>query len=383
MKLFQKLLLVVFISLILVPPAQIVFSNSDKYFSRSYDVRYKSLKKLYFSSQYMIKKNPGIITDEVLEAYASGAFIRGTDPILLVHDQPPLGRYLVGLSIIVFNNENTFSILFFAFSLFGIFLIAKEVLKNTLYSLLPVVIFANEPLMHQKIVITPLLELTHLPFIVFSIYFFLRMIKNKAFHRSFYAWAILTSLSLGFVISIRFFVLGGAILLSFILFFIIKKRFMDMFSFFLTLPLALFVLWFSYIKTVIDFHSVIKPFSVQKYIYVYQSSKFMLPFTVWDLLMFNRWHTWWADRKISSDPNWVVLWPISTILSFILIVLGVIRKTRINDPELVVLLWTICYGVMLSTGAVSTRYFLPWVPALYILAFSCLFRLKLIKKIFS
>lgn len=199
----------------------------------------------------------------------------------------------------------------------------------------------------------------------------------------FYSWAVLVSLTLGCVISIRFFVLGGALLLSFLLFFAIKRRYKEALYFCLTLPLALVVLAISYTRTIQESHSVIKPFSVQKYIYTYQSSKFIKLGTVWDLLLFNRWHTWWGSRSISSDSNWIIIWPISAVLTIVLGIAGILKKVRISDAELVVLLWVCCYLLMLSAGYSSTRYFLPLVPFLYILALSLLFRITMIKKVFT
>lgn len=374
----KKIIVSILLVFILWQPLLLIAKNQDQFFKRDYHVRYAALKKLYYSSQYVVKKNPAIIPDEAIEAFAAGVFLKGLDPILIVHDHPPLGKYILALSIILFDNESAIIIFLFAATLLGLYLVGYEVTKNKVYSLLPLVLLTNEPLMITRLVYTPNPETVQLPFTIFAIYFFIQMVKGKDVYR----WAILTSLSLGCVISIRFFILGSVLLLSQLAFLILKKRFHMLFQFMLTLPLALVVLFLSYTRTVMLSGNIIKPFSTQKYILAYHSSKFTQMFTVWDLLMFNRWHTWWGTKSITSDPNWLITWPISAVLSMVLMVGGILRRIKINDPEWILLLWVLCYGITLSTGYSSVRYFLPWIPFFYILAFSLLYRIKLVRNFF-
>ena len=117
---------------------------------------------------------------------------------------------------------------------------------------------------------------------------------------------------------------------------------------------------------------------IQKYIFEYHRSAFILPFSFWDLLLFNRWHTWWGTRAIANDINWTAFWPITTLLTATSVVFWLGKKIPFNKGEIVLTAWVICYSAMLSLGYTSTRYFLPLVPFLYILATS--FVVKLIKR---
>ncbi len=371
---------IIFLSLVLFRPVYYIGSHQDLYFSSTYSARYDSLKKLYYSSQYVVRKNPVIIPDETTEAFAAGAFLHGMNPINIIHDHPPLGKYILSASIYLFNNENTIIIFFFACSIVGIYLIMKSITGNNLYSLVPVAIFVNEPLMFSKIVYTPIPEIIQLPFILFTVYFFLQMVKNKT---NTYLWAVLTSIFLGGVISTRFFALGAVLLFSQILFLIYKKSYRKLLKYLLVLPLSCFVLLASYAKTIEESNSLIKPLAVQKYILTYHSSKFTKIFSVWDLLLFNRWHTWWGEQKITTDVNWIILWPISFILSVTIIILSAFRKIKILPQEEVILFWIVLYLCMLSVGYTSVRYFLPLIPFLYVLALSLLYRVQIVRRIFS
>src|SRR3989344_538114 len=169
----------VFFILIFIRPANIIFENLDYFFTKGYSAQYESLKKVYYNSQYVKKENPGIIPDETFESFVGGAFIRGTNPILIVHEHPPLGRYIIGLSTIFFDNARTLILPCLFASILGIFLIAKIALKKTIFALMPLGIFVNEPLFMSKLDIAPLLEPIQLPFIVFSLYCFMQGIKSK------------------------------------------------------------------------------------------------------------------------------------------------------------------------------------------------------------
>ena len=373
-------LYLILLFLVLYRPVSHIASHHETYFLRTYNTRYEALKKLYYSSQYVVRKNPVIIPDETIEAFAAGAFLRGMNPIHIIHDHPPLGKYILSFSILLFNNENTIIIFFFFISLVGTFLIMKSIINNNLYALLPCVIFVNEPLMFSKIVYTPIPEIIQLPFILFTVYFFLQMIKSK---KNTYLWAVLTSIFLGGVISTRFFALGTVLLLSQVLFLVYKKNYRILWKYFLTLPLSCVVLLLSYAKTIEESSSLMKPFAVQKYILSYHSSKFIKMFTVWDLLFFNRWHTWWGEQKVISDVNWIILWPISSVLSLSIVVLSAFKKIKILPQEEVILFWVILYLCMLSIGYASVRYFLPLIPFLYVLALCLLYRLQIVRRIFS
>lgn len=374
----MKLLYFFLVVVIFIRPGLGIYKQRESFFRDGYKQSFESFSKLYYSSQYVKKENPNIIPDGILESFAGGIFLKGLNPILIVHDQPPLGRYLTALSIFLFDNPSTILIPLMLASIAGIFLLGKAVLGHTLAALVPVLIFVNEPLFLSKLDYGPLLEPIQLPFIIFALYFFIKGINKK---NGYLSWFILTSLMLGFVISIRFFVLGAGLVLAMLLFFLWQRAFNKKLAIFLlTLPLSLIVLILSYIRTLQSGYSVFQIFGIQKYILFYQKSKFILPFSFWDLFLFNRWHTWWGDRSIISDSQWVVLWPISFFLIVAFLIFVFKKQMLLNSAEKILFLWVGVICLMLSTGYTSTRYFLPLVPFLYILATSFVIKVLRLKK---
>lgn len=370
-----------FLFLVFIRPVDAIVKNANSFFSQGYWDSYEYLKKTYYSSQYVNKNKPNIMPDQAFEAFLGGAFAKGENPIMFVHEHPPLGRYILGFSIILFKNSTTILLPLMFFSLLGIFLISKLIIQNIFLSLIPMAIFVNEPLFISKFEIAPLIEPIQLTFIIFSLYFFIKGTTEKKYARYF----ILSSLMLGFVISIRFFILGAALSFAMILYFLLKKKFDKRFVIFLlSLPLSLVVLVASYTKTIQEGYSIFQIFGVQKYIFFYHKSKLSSFFSFWDLIMLNRWHTWWGDKRIITDSQWISTWPISMILTSLHAFLFLIKKIKLTEAEKIVLLWIFSYSALLSIGYSTTRYFLPLTPFLYIMSVSLslkIYRMIIKKKI--
>lgn len=367
----KQVLFLLALLLVFLYPAITLYRQRNVFLGKGYAENYKALKNLYYSSQYVKKDHPSIIPDEALESFAGGIFLEGLNPILIVHDQPPLGRYMIALSIFLFDNASTIIVPLLCFSVLGIYLLSYKVLGNIFAALIPVGIFSNEPLFINKLYYNPLLEPIQLPFVIFCIYFFLIGLEKKKP----LLWFALSSVMLGFVISIRFFILGLALLLAMLAIFFVEKLTKKMLYFLFTLPLSLIVLICSYTKTLQANYSVLQIFGIQKYILFYQKSKFILPFTFWDLLLFNRWHTWWGNNAITSDPQWILVWPLASIITIAYLVLFLIRKISLSNAEKVLFSWVIFLSCMLSVGYTSTRYFLPLLPFLYILSVSFILKI--------
>lgn len=369
----KNLLFLLLLITLIIQPLFLIFKNQSNYFSGGYASRYEMLKEKYYSSQYATKEYTEILTDEYLESFAGGKLLEGINPILIHHDQPPLGRYIIALSIWLFDNEKTIPILLLITSALGIYLVALQVIKNKFLALIPFGIFINQLMFLNKFTFIPLLEPIQFPFIIFALYTFVRGLQKKKY----VPWFLITALLIGCVISIRYFVLGGALILALVFYLLIEKKIKQSIVFVASLFLSLFVLLVSYFQTFQAGYSLIKVLGIQKYIFVYHKSAFAQPFSFWDLLFFNRWHTWWGDYAILSDAEWSILWPISALIILFFVGFSLWKNIILSAGELVLLFWISMYAMMLSFGYTSTRYFLPLVPFLYILATS--FSIKLIR----
>jgi len=120
-KLLRKLIFIILLGVIFFNVSSTVFSLRTKYFSTDYWQNFPALEKVFLSSQYVNKHATGFIPDEIAFSYAGGKLIKGTSPVLVVPDAPPLGKYIIGLSTILFNNDRTFILVSAILSLIFLF----------------------------------------------------------------------------------------------------------------------------------------------------------------------------------------------------------------------------------------------------------------------
>src|SRR5258708_23471717 len=135
-KRFKVFLVIVLLSAITYNVSIVVIANKQKYFSFDFWQRFPILRQTYLDSQYVNKHPKGWIPDEAVNAYAGGAYIQGVSPILIAPDTPPLGRYLIGLSAIIFNNENIIILFFACGSLIMLYLLGMQIFHNVVISLI-------------------------------------------------------------------------------------------------------------------------------------------------------------------------------------------------------------------------------------------------------
>lgn len=348
MKKNKIILAVFFICIPIFSLGKIVFDPRQHYFERYYtEETYKQLEKLYNGSQYRLKNPTSIIADEIVFRYASGAYIRGVDPILVNSEITPLGKYIVGLSYLWFQTESVVMLISTFLSLFALWLLGRQILGNV-FALLPVALFSLEPLFRNQLFITPLMDIIQLPFILLSLYAFIR---KKFF------WS---AVFLGFTAATKSVVPAILLIFTFVIF---SLRSTKSIRFVFWLPVSFFILLLSYLRTFLNGYNFWDFLGFQKWILFYQQSKLIFPLSFWKLMFFNQWQTWWGDMAILKAEDWRLTWPVLVTVPFILI----LRK-KMPDPLFLLVGWVLVYEIFLSFGVIVTRFLLPLLPILYILS---------------
>jgi hypothetical protein len=356
---FSVLLVIIFFNV-----GGIVWKHKDKYFSSNYWQTFPALEKVYLNSQYVNKDPKGWVPDEAVFSYSGGKLILGTNPILIIPDAPPLGKYMIGLSTILFNNDSTFTLLSALFSLFLLYLLSLQVFSNKILALVPSLFLSFEPIFKNQLIYTPLLDLFQLVFILSSFYFFNKGLGSKRI----LIYFALASLFLGFFIATKFFITGFVVIASFIMVLIYNKDRKRAIKMILTLPISLFVLLSSYLRVFAFGYQINKFLGIQKWVYLYHQSYLILPLSVWPLLFLNKWYVWFGDDPVIQDGQWSISWPIITGITIITCVLYVFKKIPKNKNLEVLIAWFVAYMVFLSIGQVFSRYFVILIPFLYIIS---------------
>lgn len=306
-------------------------------------------EKRYYESQWVVPNSSNTIGDDGLYAYAGYKYVfDGLNPILNSPEVPFLGKYLIGLTILIFNNQNIFGLLTGILALAVFYFFNLNIFKNKTVAFLPVFVFSFDMLFWEQLQAN-YLDLLYLSFLFLSLTFALK--RNY----------ILASIFLGCFAATKFpptsILLGIAMLVYVILCNSkdIKKL------------LISFILWPSvYVITYLQFffqgNNFIDFLKVQNYFINYYATgaKSQNPFMAIEMLMLGRWSTWWAG--VMRVGEWHILWPISFVLS-----LGVVRYIKIlrNDPMLMMLIWVGVYCAFLTLTPVAPRYLLLLIPFLY------------------
>lgn len=374
MKVFKTLLgpilILLCIVIILGNVINVLGIQQGKYLSSNYWKNFPELERTYRSSQYVNKHPTGWIPDETVNAYAGGAYIRGVSPILIAPDTPPLGRYLIGISALLFNNENVITLVSTCGSLLVMYLIGMQIFKRHLLALLPPTFLSFEPLFLNQLIYTPLLDTIQLFFLLLGFYFFN---LSLLLQRKKIIYFILANIFLGCFIATKFYITGITVVAAWIITLLILRKPNDLLLYLITLPTAGFVLLASYIRVLFDHYSLLKFLGIQKYVFLYHKSQLIYPFSIWALLLFNKWYVWFGNNPVISDAQWRITWPLLTIGTCLTGVLLTINKIKVSLPVIPLLFWVISYLLFFSVGQVASRYFVILLPVMYIIVIYTLF----------
>lgn len=354
-------LLIIFIIVNISIP---IFKTINKYTSRDIWQRYPALKFAYEDSQYANKHPKGWISDEPVNTYAGAAYVKGVSPILIAADTPPLGRYLIGLSSLVFNNENIITLISGIGALIFMYLVGTQIYNSRLMALIPPALLSIEPLFKNQFVYTPLLDIMQLMFLLSFFYFFnIGLCRKKHYLRFF----IICNFLIGCFISTKFFMSGITLIAAAIVVLLYNFDKKKIAFYILTLPIAVIVLLGSYSRVLFDNPNIIKFVGIQKWVYMYHKSQLIYPFSVWPLIFFNKWYVWWGNKRVISEEQWMITWPIITTASLFTSFYYFLRKTPKKKEIEILFVWVIFYLMFSSIGQITARYLVILLPVMYLI----------------
>lgn len=355
----KKIVTTLLLIFLCVRVGSLLYQHKDKYIP-NYWTRYETLKSVYGESQYSMKEWKFWLPDETVYAYAGGAYIKGANPILVESTQPPLGKYLIGLSIAVTQNENTIVAQFFCFLLGGIFILIQLMTGNSSVAFIGVLIASYERLFVDQLLYTPLLDIFHITFILYVI-----ITASYAMKKSKPGFLLLSFILLAASMMTKVWVMGFVYTVAISFYVLIKK---PKYSIYIGVGGLLIVAstLLVYSRLIIGGYSIIEILKVQKWLYWYHNSKINRFFTIWPLIFMNKWYVWWGEVPVITDSNWSFSWPIvigSGMAASLYEVWSIVKKT--NPAVQISAFSIIAYAVFISLGQASARYLLPFLPICY------------------
>lgn len=375
----SKILFVLF-SAILLNFTLGVYFHRDQYLTK-YNPKYWHDR--YLQSQWVTPDSKEPIGDDGLYAYAGWQYIHGADPSLLNPEMPPLGKYIIGATIIFFGNQNIQALLFGIAVLILIYHLARLFLSRTL-SIFAVYLFSLEPIFSEQLSIS-LLDLQELFFLLASLSFFLTFLKSKKRITLFFSLIFL-----GAMMAVKFFVVALLLGVTYFLALIVLREKKAILNLFFLAPTTLLVYFFSYVGYFLNGHDLKEFLAFQKWILVFykNSLAFAFPGGPFWMMLFNRWESWFGglwyrDHIIISAPGWQITWPIMLLLSFgffiQLLKKANFQKGILNQCRFTSMLWITVYFIFLSLTPIFPRYLLLAVPIMYISSLDFLFNLGFLK----
>src|SRR3990167_8189705 len=132
MRFFAKLLVLIILSHL----ALVLFTNRAVFFSKFDEVYWKDK---YEHSQWKLPLSVRTLGDDGLYLYEGFRLIHGGDPTLLNAEVPPLGKYLIGLSILLFGNGHWYGFIVNASVIFLVYLLTKNMFVTALVATDPLI----------------------------------------------------------------------------------------------------------------------------------------------------------------------------------------------------------------------------------------------------
>lgn len=320
--------------MILVPP-----KNLEKYDGVA------AFQKYQDSAYTRGDKSPTLLSDSEVYALKGYLFIdKKLDMLNFEPGHPPFGSYLIGLSNKFFGNPLYANLIVGAiFTLLLFYLVTF--FTSSIPSAFITLAFISSPLIFSQFKDT-LLDIYQLTLALGAISLF-RSKKHLP----------LMQLLVGLMLATKFF-LSGIILPMALTLAIVStgdfKLFKKYIFSLLFLPLG-FIL--GHITFFTSGHNLVEFAKYQRYILNWWAgSPQTPPFQVWDLVLFNRWHTWWDKFEIVSVPEWSPLWPVLILGGIVSILL--IKKVKTADKSfyLANYLWLLLGAIQLSFTATFPRH---------------------------
>ncbi len=317
---------------------------------------HRAMSFFYSNSQYVKGRLATTgIGDDGLYAFAGHYYLNGGDISGVNFENPPLGKYLIGLSILLFKNEFVISLIYGIGILLLSYKLAQLVFNPTVAAL-SVLFLSFSPLYLDQLT-SSLLDLPATLFILASVYYFLQAYKNNKniyFSSFFLSLAIVTK----FFPSAIFFILIFA-------YSAYKKSAQFFLKYLVSLLILPVVYIFSHAAYFYYHPSIFEFLRYQKWILSWRSGN---PFIIGNILrsiILKKYQSWWDDNLYIDYNNWSILSPIIPLFS---LSSYIIKNINQNSNAKLIYQISILYFAYVFVGTTGIeKYLLPVYPLMVIL----------------
>lgn len=301
-------------------------------------------------------RNKGI-SDAQLYTYVGEQYISGANPTLLNPEHPPAGKYLIGMSIGLFRNEQVILLICGLISLITIYGIIFIATKNHLCASLGVFLTSTHSLFIDQLIHGPQLELFQLMFFLLVVLFLILFEKKKSI-----LYVLLAGINYGLLLSTK--TVSTYFPLFFIWLFIvalIAKNF-KIRQWVLLHIIGITVFVMTYLRFFILGGTLRQFLGVQKYIILFykQSGINVVEFAgnYLRLIFTGSWKFWSENSPLSHYSQWSITWPFIFITGVVVIIYLYKNKIPFLPIEKMLVVFIILYNMFLFIVPMFPRYLL-------------------------
>ncbi len=355
MKINNSLSFYLCLTLISISYLLLIIINQKQF---DFSFNYNKLSNIYLHSQIIQGSNATItMYDPQLYQYAGYSYLTkgGLDEINIEH--PPLGKYLYGLSAIIFKSPLIFQLISGYLLLILTFLLSYQFTSKIYLSLIPTVLLLTDGLFLSQISQTEL----DLP-LTFLILFFLYFNLNK--QKQIYSDYLINGILLGLIAAIKFPSTAFLLALTYIIWLIINKNKNALFKTGISLSLVIITFTAMYLPLIINkgFPVFIQTQVNAAHIQLSHLPNYP-PFAAVRVIFTNQWRIWFDSQNLYQKVGvWNIFWPISTII-FIL-TLFFIKKIPSKMYLSYGFAWV--YFIFINLRLFFPRYLMEILPLFYI-----------------
>jgi predicted membrane-bound dolichyl-phosphate-mannose-protein mannosyltransferase len=310
----EKILFKIFLIFGLLYIGLIIYFNRSLYLSKFDQVYWKDK---YEHSQWKLPMSNRILGDDGLYLYEGYRLIHGEDPTLLNAEVPPICKYLIGLSIIIFGNGYIYGFIVTFTALILFYFLSIYLFKNKLIGLLTTLALLTDSIITNQFDLTMLDSFQLLCLISTFLFTYLFLNSQKTQKKT--ILLVLTGISFGLFSGSKAPIFSP--LLSLVILYLLYKS-KDRLSNLSILAISAFLAYLlPYINYFLMGHNFRQWLGVQKWILSFYKNSFIHPNygSAISTLTVGKYQNLFTRIWDSSD-QFSLVWPIITVISLIVII---------------------------------------------------------------
>ncbi|PIY68541.1 hypothetical protein COY90_05430 [Candidatus Roizmanbacteria bacterium CG_4_10_14_0_8_um_filter_39_9] len=269
------------------------------------------------------------VSDATLYTYVGHEYMRGTDPTLLNPEHPPLGKYLIGISIRVFQNEHVILLIFGFITLITIFFIVSSSTKSYLPASVAILLTTTHSLFIDQLIHGPQLELFQLTFFLLMVLFLMLFEERKnVLH------LIFSAVFFGCFLSVKTFSTHFLLIIAWLTTLIFFSKKFKLKEWIVLNAGAVVIFISTYAVFFLKGGSLRQWLGVQKYIVMFYKQAginvFEFAGNYLRLIFTGSWKFWTDNSPVSHYGEWSIMWSIVFIFTIMVIIMMLKQKDKKN-----------------------------------------------------